>query len=201
MSGRGANVILFIAALVIARSAWAQSFTPDPGSWRPVAYTDLMFPVGEAEAYASIWQDRLDESKRRLASKAPEPNHRDMSLAVGNRAAREWHFTINFQSKLVVLSVLDTPVVCTDEYPSPSEAAKIRVCPMRLVTIEGERYTIRDGAACFLEKEPTGPMEDTSATATFAAYDIGSRTIKLHSVVSHQEIAQCAQAVSLHPEP
>ena len=88
MSGRGANVILFIAALVIARSAWAQSFTPDPGSWRPVAYTDLMFPLGEAEVYASIWQDRLDESKRRLASKAPEPNHRDMSLAVGNRAAK-----------------------------------------------------------------------------------------------------------------
>ena len=201
MSRRGANVTLFIAALVTARAAWAQSFTPDPGSWRPVAYTDLMFPLGEAEAYASIWQDRLDESKRRLASKAPEPNHRDMSLAVGNRAAREWHFTINFQSKLVVLSVLDTPVVCTDEYPSPSEAVKIRVCPMRLVTIEGEGYTIRDGAACFLEKEPTGPMEDTSATATFAAYDIGSRTIKLHSVVSHQEIAQCAQAVSLHPEP
>ena len=128
VSGRGANVILFIAALVIARSAWAQSFTPDPGSWRPVAYTDLMFPVGEAEAYASIWQDRLDESNRRLASKVPEPNHRDMSLAVGNRAAREWHFTINFQSKLVVLSVLDTPIVCTDEYPSPSEAAEDFEC-------------------------------------------------------------------------
>jgi hypothetical protein len=201
VSGRGANVTLFIAALVVARSAWAQSFTPDPGSWRPVGYTDLMFPVGEAEAYASIWQDRLDDSNRRLASKATNVGHSEMSLAVGNRSAREWHFAINFQSKLVVLSVLDTPIVCTDEYPSPSAAAKIRVCPMRLVTIEGERYTIRDGAACFLEKEPNGPTEDSSATATFAAYDIRSRTIKLPSVVSHQEIAQCAQAVSLHPGP
>jgi hypothetical protein len=160
-----------------------------------------MFPIGDAEAYASIWRDRLDDSNRRLASKAPEPIHKDMSLAVGNRAAREWHFAINFQSKLVVLSVLDTPVVCTDEYPSPSRAAKIRVCPMRLVTIEGERYTILNGAACFLEKEPTAPTEDSSATATFAAYDVGSRSIKLHSIVGHQEIEQCAQAVSLHPEP
>jgi hypothetical protein len=201
VSGRRPNVTLFIAALVIARSACAQSFTPDPESWRPVAYTDLRFPVGEAEAYASIWQDRLDDSNRRLALRVAEPNHKDMSLAVGNRAAREWHFAINFQSKLVVLSVLDTPIVCTDEYPSPSTAAKVRVCPMRLVTIEGERYTIREGAACFLEKEPNGPTEDSSATATFAAYDIGSRTIKLHSVVSHQEMTQCAQAVSLHPEP
>jgi hypothetical protein len=175
VSGRGANVTLFIAALVVARSAWAQSFTPDPGSWRPVGYTDLMFPVGEAEAYASIWQDRLDDSNRRLASKATNVGHSEMSLAVGNRSAREWHSAINFQSKLVVLSVLDTPIVCTDEYPSPSAAAKIRVCLMRLVTIEGERYTIRDGAACFLEKEPNGPTEDSSATATFAAYDIRSR--------------------------
>jgi len=198
VSGRGAKAILSVAALVIGRSAWAQSFTPDPGSWRPVAYTDLIFPVGEAEAYASIWQDRLDESNRRLASEATNLGHAEMSLAVGNRSAREWHFAINFQSKLVALTVLDTPVVCTDEYPSPSRAARIRVCPMRLVTIEGERYTIRDGAACFLEKEPTGQAEDSSATATFAAYDVGSRSIKLHSVVSHQEIAQCAQIVPLH---
>ena len=34
-------------------------FTPDPERWRPVAYSDLKIPVGEAEAYASIWQDRL----------------------------------------------------------------------------------------------------------------------------------------------
>jgi hypothetical protein len=124
-----------------------------------------------------------------------------MSLAVGNRGAREWHFAINFQSKLVVLSVLATPVVCTDEYRSPSAVARIFVCPMRLVTIEGSRYTIRDGAGCFFEKAANGASVDSSATATFAAYDVGSRSIKLHSVVSHQEIAQCAQAVPLHPEP
>ena len=196
-----ASLIVLVGTFFVARSASGQSFTPDPGSWRPVAYTDLMFPVGEAEAYASIWQDRLDDSNRRLASRAPEFGQSGISLPVGNRRAREWHFAINFQSKLVVLSVLATPVVCTDEYRSPSTAARIFVCPMRLVTIEGGRYAIRDGAGCFLEKEANGPPEDSSATATFAAYDIGSRSIKLHSVVSHQEIAQCAQTVPLHPEP
>jgi hypothetical protein len=194
-------LVVLVGTFFIARPACAQSFTPDPSSWRPVAYTDLTFPVGEAEAYASIWQDRLDDSNRRLASRAPESGQSGISLAVGNRRAREWHFAINFQSKLVVLSVLDTPVVCTDEYRSPSAAARIFVCPMRLVTIEGGHYTIRDGAACFLEKGASGASDDSSATATFAAYDIGSRSIKLHSVVSHQEIGQCAQAVPLHPEP
>ena len=196
-----ATLIVLVGTIFVARSASGQSFTPDPGAWRPVAYTDLMFPVGEAEAYASIWQDRLDDSNRRLASRGLDPKPNGLSLAVGNRGAREWHFAINFQSKLVVLSVLDTPVVCTDEYRSPSAAARIFVCPMRLVTIKDGRYTIRDGAACFLEKGANGASEDSSATATFAAYDVGSRSIKLHSVVGHQEIAQCAQAVPLHSEP
>jgi hypothetical protein len=182
-------------------TAWAQSITRDPGSWRPVAYTDLMFPVGEAEAYASIWQDRLDQSNRDLQTRASKPGNGAMSLAVGNRDAREWHFAINFQTKLVVLSVLDTPIVCTDEYPSPSAAARIRVCPMRLVSIEGGHYTIRDGASCFLERALIAQPEDSAATATFASYDVSSRAIKLHSVVSHQEIAQCAQAIPLHPGP
>ena len=126
-----ASLIVLVGTFFVARSASGQSFTPDPGSWRPVAYTDLMFPVGEAEAYASIWQDRLDDSNRRLASKAQDPGQSGMSLAMGNLGAREWHFAINFQSKLVVLSVLATPVVCTDEYRSPSEAARILVCDDR----------------------------------------------------------------------
>ena len=137
-------------------------FTSDPEAWRPVAHYDLALPTGEAEAYASIWQDRLDESNRKpppapLPGQKPNPA---MSYAVGNRGASEWNFSINFQSKLVVLTVLHTPHVCTDEYPSPSLAAKIKVCPMRLVTFEGDHYSIIDGAACFLLKTGEGPIED-----------------------------------------
>ena len=137
-------------SLGLTGAASAQTYTPDPGAWRPVAYSDLMFPAGEAESYASIWQDRLNESNQNSPPMVAGGQPRNMSIAVGNRGATEWHFTINFQSKLVVLTVLDTPRICTDEYPSPSVAAKIKVCPMRLVTIEADHYTVTNGAACFL---------------------------------------------------
>ncbi|MDE2579114.1 MAG: hypothetical protein KGL46_09935 [Hyphomicrobiales bacterium] len=123
-----------------------------------------------------------------------------MSLAVGNRGASEWHFSINFQTKLVAVTVLNTPNVCTDEYPSPSLGTKIKVCPMRLATFEGGTYNIVDGAACFLEKQPNAPVEDSTATVTYAAYDIATRAIKLRYTVAHTEIAQCAQSIPLHPQ-
>jgi len=176
-------------------------FTSDPEAWRPVAHYDLALPTGEAEAYASIWQDRLDESNRKpppapLPGQKPNPA---MSYAVGNRGASEWNFSINFQSKLVVLTVLHTPHVCTDEYPSPSLAAKIKVCPMRLVTFEGDHYSIIDGAACFLLKTGEGPIEDSNATMTLVSYDVNVRAFKIRYTVSHTDIAQCAQTVLLHP--
>ena len=97
------------AQLATVTPAPAQNprFTSDPEAWRPVAHYDLALPTGEAEAYASIWQDRLDESNREpppalLPGQKPNPA---MSYAVGNRGASEWNFSINFQSKLVVLTV------------------------------------------------------------------------------------------------
>jgi hypothetical protein len=188
-----------IPFLGLPASADAQTYTADPGAWRPVAYSDLLFPIGEAESYASIWQDRLDESNRRPPP-APSPDQPlNMSSAVGNRGATEWHYSINFQTKLVALTVLDTPWVCTDEYPSPSPVARIKVCPMRLVTIEGDHYSVANGAACYLEKQPNAPFEDSTASATYAAYDVATRSIKLRYTVAHQEIAPCAQSVPLHP--
>jgi hypothetical protein len=71
---------------------------------------------------------------------------------------------------------------------------------MRLATFEGGSYSVIDGAACFVEKEPNAPVEDSTATVTYAAYDVGTRSIRLRYTVSHKEIAQCAQSVPLHPE-
>ena len=176
----------------------AQTYTSDPGAWRPVAYTDLLFPRGEAESYASLWQDRLDESNKKAEPGDPgvPPNK---SMAVGNRGASEWHFSINFQTKLVALSVLSTPDLCTDEYPSPTQGIRIKVCPSRLATFENSSYVVIDGAACFVEKTPGAPAEDSTATVTYAAYDVPSRSIRLRYTVSHQEIDRCAQSVPLHP--
>lgn len=177
----------------------AQTYTSNPGAWRPVAYSDLLFPVGEAESYASLWQDRLDESNKMSAPIDPRgpPN---MSIAVGNRGASEWHFSINFQTKFVAFSVLSAPYLCTDEYPTPTQGIRIKVCPSRLATFENNRYSVIDGAACFVEKTPDAPAEDSTATVTYAAYDVPSRSVRLRYTVSHQEINRCAQSVPLHPE-
>jgi hypothetical protein len=56
---RAGRAAIFIAGCWSAVTQ-AQTYTADPGTWRPVAYSDLLFPRGEAESYASLWQDRLD---------------------------------------------------------------------------------------------------------------------------------------------
>jgi hypothetical protein len=189
--------------VLLPATAAPEPFTPDPERWRPVAYSDLRLPWGEAESYASIWQDRLDESNSKPppASLPGRPlTDPSFSYAVGNRGASEWHFTINFQTKLAALTVLDAPHVCTDEYPSPAAGVKIKVCPMRLAMFEGNRYAlVIDGAACFLERQPDAPVEDSSATRTEVAYDVDARAFKIRYTVSHVEIPQCAQTVPLHP--
>lgn len=195
--------ILAAGFVLLPATASAESFTPDPERWRPVAYSDLRLPRGEAESYASIWQDRLDESNSKPPP-APLPGRPltdpSLSYAVGNRGASEWHFTINFQTKLAALTVLDAPNVCTDEYPSPAVGVKIKVCPMRLAMFEADRYAlVIDGAACFLEKQPQAPIEDSSATRTEVSYDVAARAFKIRYTVSHVEIPQCGQTVLLHP--
>jgi len=197
MTQRAAIKALVFAS--VATQAIAQSYTPDPGSWRPVAYSDLRFPIGEAVSYASIWQDRLDESNEKLRKAPPSQTSGPASYAVGNRNASEWHFSINFQTKLIAITVLDTPTVCTDEYPSPAIGTKIKVCPMRLATFEGDHYSVVDGASCFLEKQPDRPLEDSTATVTYASYDTAARAINLRYTVSHIEVSRCAQTVPLHP--
>lgn len=193
-----ATTAMFLGACCLSVTH-AQTYTSDPGAWRPIAYSDLLFPLGEAESYASLWQDRLDESNKKA-----EPGNPGVplntSIAVGNRGASEWHFSINFQTKVVALSVLSTPHLCTDEYPSPTKGIRIKICPSRLATFENNSYSVIDGAACFVEKESGAPVEDSTATVTYAAYDIPTRAIRLRYVVSHQEIDRCAQSVALHPE-
>lgn len=174
-------------------------FTPDPERWRPVAYSDLEIPVGEAEAYASIWQDRLSESNARSRKAPPASPAPNMSFGLFNRDAAEWHFSIQFQSKLVALTVLYAPSVCTDEYPSPSPSARIFVCPMRVATFQDGHYSILDGAACYLVKTGAGPAEDSTATTVQAAYDVNLRAFKVRYAVSHTDIAQCDQTIRLHP--
>ena len=108
---RGLNQALVagFAVLMLASAesgAIADEFTPDPAHWRPVHYFDLQFPAGEAEHFASLWADRLDANDKAYAAKG------DRRFAIGHAPASEAHFSINFQTKFVVLSVLDTSTDC-----------------------------------------------------------------------------------------
>ena len=182
-----------------AQTPSSPRFTPDPERWRPVAHSDLKIPVGEAEAYASIWQDRLAESNAKSRKSLPGSPAANMNSGFFNRDAAEWHFSIQFQSKLVALTVLYTPSVCTDEYPSPSPSARIFICPMRVATFSDGHYSIVDGAACYLVKTGAGPSEDSNATTIQAAYDVNLRAFKIRYSVAHTDIAQCDQTIRLHP--
>jgi len=194
------RVVRFCLAASVAASyaapVLAETFTGDPEAWRPVYYTDLRLPTGEGQSYASIWQDKLDENNSQAQSDAVSPN---TSYAVGNHNAKEWHFTINFQTKLVALTVLNTPAGCTDEIVSPSLGTKIRVCPLRVATFEGEHYSVIEGAGCYLEKTADRGAEDSTATATYVSYDVNLRAFKTRFTVAHVEIPQCAQTILLHP--
>jgi hypothetical protein len=196
----GLAVLIVPLSLQCVTAASAEKYTADPGAWRPGAYSDLLFPSGEAEAYASIWRDRLAENNQTHLQSESRNLSLNMSIVVGNRGAAEWHYSINFETKLVALTVLDAPSVCTDEYASPLSSVRIKVCPMRLVSIENDHYSIVNGAACYLEKEHVASTEDSTAIGVYAAYDIATRSIKLRYVVAHQEISQCAQTVPLHRE-
>uniref|UniRef100_UPI003F9AD7A0 hypothetical protein n=1 Tax=Rhodoblastus sp. TaxID=1962975 RepID=UPI003F9AD7A0 len=121
------------------------------------------------------------------------------SYAVGNHNAKEWHFTINFQTKLVALTVLNTAAGCTDEIVSPSLGTKIRVCPMRVATFGDDHYSVIDGAGCYLEKTADRGVEDSTSTAAYVSYDIKLHAFKTRFTVAHVEVPRCAQTIPLHP--
>jgi hypothetical protein len=183
-----------VVMCVFAPLAAAASFTDDPEAWRPVAYSDLRLPVGDAASYASMWSDFLDKNNAQPASTSPPV----ASYAFGNRAAAAWHFTVNFQNKLVVLTVLYTPTSCTREIHSPSAGTRIWVCPARVVTYQGDEFRVIDGAGCWLEKLIGREPEDSTATVVYAAYDLKTKAFQTRATVAHQDIPACAGSIPLH---
>jgi hypothetical protein len=183
-----------VVMCAFAPLAAASSFTADPEAWRPVAYSDLRLPVGDAASYASMWSDLLLKNNGQ-----PAPASTAIaSYAFGNRAATAWHFTVNFQNKLVVLTVLHTPTSCTREIPSPSAGTRIWVCPARVVTYQGDEFRVIDGAGCWLEKLAGREPEDSTATVVYAAYDVKTKAFLTRATVAHQDIAACAGSIPLH---
>ena len=184
-----------LGAVVAARPAPAEEFTRDPAHWRPVHYFDLQFPAGEAEHFASLWADRLDANDKAYAAKG------DMRFAVGHAPASEAHFSVNFQSKFVVLSVLDTSTDCRPLREFPESFVIVRRCPLRLATWENRSLSIVETIGCFLERMPAKASLDPTAAVSYVSYDITAKAFRTGLVVQHAAIPECALTIPLRASP
>ncbi len=194
---RSRSLAACLAALgagLVARAATAEEFTHDPAHWRPVHYFDLQFPAGEAEHFASLWADRLDANDKAYAAKG------DDRFAVGHAPASEAHFAVNFQTKFVVLSVLDTATDCGPLRDFPEAFAVVRRCPLRLASWEDGRLSIFETTGCFLERTPTKASLDPGSAVSYASYDVGAKAFRTGLVVQHAAIPECAGTIPLRPE-
>jgi len=178
---------------VATSPADAQEFTPDPTRWRPVHYYDLQFPAGDAEHFASIWADRLDANDKAYANKG------DRRFAFGHAPATEAHFAVNFQSKFVVLSVLDTSTDCRPLKEFPASLVIVRKCPLRLATWEDSRLSIAETTGCFLERMPAKASIDPASSVSYVSYDVSTKSFRTGLIVQHSALPECALTIPLRP--
>jgi hypothetical protein len=171
--------------------AEAQVATPDPGSWRPMAYAELQYPSPAMATYVDIWKDAIDQNNRAYALRG---DHRYFKA---NAPASEAHFVIWSSRRSAVLSVLDAATLCSVKTALPEMRAIVKLCPMRIAIYEGLQVkTLDAGKACFLELEPSDDR-DPSASAAYASYDVARRALKIGLVVDHAALDGCSFDVPL----
>lgn len=185
---------LCAAATLIAFPAQAGEFSPDPARWRSVHYYDLQIPSGDAANFASIWADRIDANNKAYAAKG------DRRFTVANAPATEAHFTIDFTSKLVVLTVLNTATGCGKSLPFPSANVTIKLCPLRLATFAKGMVEISEATGCFLERGAAAAGEDPAASVSYVAYDVPAKSFRLGMIVAHRAVPECSLTIPLHSE-
>lgn len=175
-------------------AAIADEFTPDPAHWRPVHYFDLQFPAGEAEHFASLWADRLEANDKAYAAKG------DLRFAVGHAPASEAYFAVNFQTKFVVLSVLDTSTDCQPLREFPENFVVVRRCPLRLAIWQDHRLSISETTGCFLERNATNASLDPGSAVSYVSYDVATKAFRTGLVVKHAAVPECALTIPLRSD-
>jgi len=172
--------------------ARAQVVTPDPGTWRPMAYADLQLPSRATATYTDIWKDAIERNNEGYRQRG------DHRFAGGNAPVTESHFVIWSRGRSVVLSILNTAIGCTTKTAVPQVRATVKLCPMRIAIYEGIQVrTLDGGRACFLELEP-GASPDPTVSAAYASYDVASRTLKTGMIVNHKPVDGCSLDVPLN---
>jgi hypothetical protein len=171
--------------------ARAQQPTPDPGAWRPVAYSDLTKPSPANATFADIWKDEIEANNKAYRQTG------DFRFASGNAPVTEAHFVIWSPTKSVVMSILNTATRCTSK--QTDAGVRVKLCPMRLVIYEGIRSRVLDAdQGCFLELDAAVDQRTPTATA-YAAYDVPSRTVKTGLVIKGQAIDGCSHGIPIPP--
>ncbi len=180
----------------MSQAAHAQTPTPDPGAWRPVSYADLQTAAPSTATYADIWKDAIEENNRAYLTRG------DKRFASGNAPVTEAHFVIWSPTKSVVLSILDTAIGCTVHYLDRSVGAIVKKCPMRLAQYEGMAVrTLGGGKACFLEiQSPPKAGFDMIGSASYASYDIRTKTVRTGMIVNHKAVDGCSSSIPLYPQ-
>jgi hypothetical protein len=179
----------------LSTAACAQTPTPDPETWRPMSYADLQKPSAQTATYSDIWKDALDTNNRAYKARG------DQRFKEGNAPATEAHFVIWSPAKSVVLSILDTVTGCTFKELRAAANATVKLCPLRIAIYEGIQVrTLDGGRACFLElAAPVAGAEGGAQAASYASYDVATKTVKTGLIIDHQAVDGCSQNIALYP--
>ncbi len=171
--------------------ATAQTLTPNPGAWRPMAYANLQKVSPVTATYAEIWRDLIELNNRAYRAQG------DTRFADGNAPATEAHFVIWSRQRSVVLSILNTARDCSRKTADPVAHVTIKLCPMRLAVYEGiELRTMNAGRGCVLETD--GVLRfDAGSSGAYASYDIPTKTVKTGLIVNHAAVDGCSFNVPL----
>lgn len=169
----------------------AQILTPEPGSWRPLAYSNLQKPSARDATYVDIWKDAIDANNQSYVERG------DRRFSEGNAPATESHFVVWSSKRSVVLSMLNTALGCTQKAGDGGAGVTIKLCPMRVTIYDGIQVsTMEAGRGCFLEPSP-GARLDPLASAAYGAYDVAARTLRLGVIVHHRAVDGCSFNIPL----
>ena len=188
--------LLVLAGSLAPAAAQGEELTPRPENWRPIVYRDLQIPGPEDRAYVDLWADVIQSNNRRYLAAG------DRRYVLGNAPVREAHVVVRGGDKAALLSILDTATHCVAVAEDPGGEVFVKMCPMRLALWNGAQTTIREAKGCYLEPsaKERSFTPDPSYAASYAAYDIDTKSIRLGVMLAHRVVEPCSQSVPLYPK-
>lgn len=194
-SRRLSRALLALASGVASAAALGQELTPHPENWRPIVYRDLQIPGPEDRVYVDLWADVIGKNNRRYLAAG------DRRYSVGNAPVREAHAVVRGGDKAALLSILDTATDCAAVAEDPG-GVSVKMCPMRLALWNGAQAIIRQAKGCYLEPaaKERSFTPDLSYAASYASYDVATKSIRLGVILAHHAVEQCSQSVPLYPK-